>query len=161
LAGARNIPGVKAMILIKNSQRKIPISVTQLKKDTQTILDALGYADFDLGIWLTTNRTIHRYNRDYRHKDKATDILSFPFYPDLKAGERISVTTDEDKNLGDLIISLEYVQVDAQKLGVPFYERIQVLLVHGICHLLGYDHIKDEDYAVMHKKEQALLKKLR
>lgn len=149
------------MILIKNSQRKIPISVTQLKKDAQAILDTLGYSDFDLGIWLTTNRTIHRYNRDYRHKDKPTDILSFPFYPDLKAGERIVAATDEEKNLGDLIISLEYVQTAAHNLGVPFYEHIQMLLVHGICHLLGYDHIKDEDYGVMHKKEQTLLKKLR
>ncbi|MFI5332754.1 MAG: rRNA maturation RNase YbeY [Candidatus Babeliales bacterium] len=149
------------MILIKNSQRTIAIDVGQLKKDAQTILDALKYSDFDLGIWLTTNRTIHKYNRDYRHKDKPTDILSFPFYPNLKPGKRIVAPNDEDKNLGDLIISLEYVQADAKKLGVPFEQRMKRLLVHGICHLLGYDHIKDEDYKVMYRKEMALLKKLR
>lgn len=149
------------MILIKNSQRSIAIDVGQLKKDAQIILDALKYSDFDLGIWLTTNRTIHKYNRDYRHKDKPTDILSFPFYPDLQAGKRIVTSTDEDKNLGDLIISLEYVQAEAKKLGVTFEQRMKRLLVHGICHLLGYDHIKDEDYKVMYRKEMALLKKLR
>lgn len=149
------------MILIKNSQRTITLDTNRLKKDAQIILDALKYSDFDLGIWLTTNKTIHKYNRDYRHKDKPTDILSFPFYPDLKAGERITALTDEDKNLGDLIISLEYVQADAKKLGVTFEQRMKRLLVHGICHLLGYDHIKDEDYKVMYRKEMALLKKLR
>jgi rRNA maturation RNase YbeY len=148
------------MILIKNSQRKISVDTERLKKDAQTILDALKYSDFDLGIWLTTNKTIHQYNRDYRHKDKPTYILSFPFYPDLKAGQRIVATTDEDKNLGDLIISLEYVQADAQKLGVTFEQRMKRLLVHGMCHLLGYDHIKDADYKVMYRKEMALLKKL-
>lgn len=148
------------MILIKNSQRSITIDTAHLKKDAQIVLDALKYGDFDLGIWLTTNRTIHRYNRDYRHKNKPTDILSFPFYPELKAGERIVAASDEEKNLGDLIISLEYVQADAKKLGVTFEQRMKRLLVHGICHLLGYDHIEDADYKVMYKKEMALLKKL-
>ncbi|MGE0206334.1 MAG: rRNA maturation RNase YbeY [Candidatus Babeliales bacterium] len=148
------------MITIKNTQRSISLDLKKLKDDAQTILHALDYSDFDLGIWLTTNKTIHHYNKEYRHKDKPTDILSFPFYPELKAGERIHASAADEKNLGDLIISLEYVQKAAKELGVPFYKRMQVLLVHGICHLLGYDHIKDEDYKVMHKKELFLLKKL-
>src|SRR5579872_2419579 len=148
------------MITVKNSQRTFKINVNDLKKDAQTILDALDYHDFDLGIWLTTNKTIQKYNRDYRGKDKPTDILSFSFYPNLKAGERIEACCDEDKNLGDLIISLEYVKRDAQKLGVTFEQRMKRLLVHGICHLLGYDHEKDADYKVMLKKEMGLLKKI-
>ncbi len=149
------------MILIRNSQRKIFIDTKKLNQDAQIILEALKYADFDLGIWLTTNTTIHKYNFLYRKKDKPTDILSFPYHPELHAGERIAVKTDDDKNLGDLIISLEYVAADVKKLGTTFEKRMQVLLVHGICHLLGYDHIRDEDYKVMHRKELSLLKKLR
>ncbi len=148
------------MILIKNTQRTIPVNVVALKNDTHKILELLDYADFDLGIWLTTNKTIAQYNKTYRHKDKPTDILSFPAYPELKAGQRIKTTTDDEKNLGDLIISLEYVQQAAKKLGVTFEERLQRLLVHGICHLLGYDHIEDADYKVMLKKETELLRKL-
>ena len=148
------------MITIKNSQRKIKINLDQLRTDAQKVLHILNYEDFDLGIWITTNKTIHFYNREYRHKDKPTDILSFGYHPQLKAGQRIKVKTDEDKNLGDLIISAEYVQKAAQELGVSLDERMRVLLVHGICHLLGYDHEKDEDYKVMHRKEQFLLKKL-
>jgi rRNA maturation RNase YbeY len=148
------------MITIRNRQRKIPINMTQLKKDTQTILDALDYADYDIGIVLTTNKMMQDYNREYREKDKPTDVLSFPYHTELKAGERIKPLTDDDKNLGDLIFAPEYINDDLKNHNVTFEERLKLLLVHGICHLLGYDHISDEDYKVMHKKEKELLKKL-
>ena len=80
------------------------------KKDTQTFLTTLGYEEFDLGIWITTDATIQKYNREYRHKDKPTDILSFPYHDKLKAGKRIKVQEPEDENLGDLIISAAYVK---------------------------------------------------
>jgi len=148
------------MILIKQKLRANKISTKKLKADAQKVLDLLGYPDYDLGIWLTTNQTIRSYNKKFRYKDKPTDILSFPYYPDLKPGEKIIPHSDEEKNLGDLIISLEYVQNDAQEYGESLSERLRMLLVHGICHLLGYDHIKDDEYEVMRKKEASLLKKL-
>ena len=148
------------MILIKNKQRKIKVDTEQLQLDAERILTFLKYQDYDLGIVLTSNATMQKYNRDYRHKDKATDILSFPFYPKLKPGERIKPTSDDEKNLGDLIIAPQYVQKDAPNWKQNFDERMRVLLVHGICHLLGYDHETEEEYVVMHRKEKALLKKL-
>jgi rRNA maturation RNase YbeY len=148
------------MITIRNTQRKIKIDTAQLKKDAQTILDALDYGDFDLGILITTDKTIHKYNREYRDKDKPTDILSFPYHTEIKAGQRIKVESEEDKNLGDLIIAPEYVMNDLPKWNTTFEKHLQRLLVHGICHLLGYDHIEDADYKVMHKKEMVLLKKI-
>jgi rRNA maturation RNase YbeY len=148
------------MISIRNSQRSIPLDVKKLEKDAQKILGILGYEDFDLGIWITTNQTIRKYNKEYRHKDKATDILSFPFYPELKAGQKINAETADQKNLGDIIISAAYLEKDAAKYGVSFYERLQRILVHGICHLLGYDHIEDKDFEVMIKKERELLSAL-
>lgn len=148
------------MITIKNSQRKIKINIAQLKRDAQIILDALNYSDFDLGIWLTTNKAIQKYNREYRDKDKPTDVLSFPYHPDLKAGKRITAKSEDDKNLGDLILAPEYIAHDLPKWSTTFEKHLQRLLVHGICHLLGYDHIKDEDYKVMNRKETMLLKKL-
>lgn len=148
------------MITIRNTQRKVACNIKQLTADAQALLKFLKYEDFDLGILLTTETTIQNYNRDYRHKDKPTDILSFPYHTELKAGKRIKVTMPEDKNLGDLIIAPAYVVKDAAQLGVTFESRMQRLLVHGICHLLGYDHIEDADYAVMLKKEKSLLKHL-
>ena len=93
------------MITIKNTQRTIPIDQLYITEVAQIILEELGYKDFDLGIWFTTNATIRTYNRTYRHKDKATDILSFAYHTDLKAGQKIKVKDADDKNLGDLIIS--------------------------------------------------------
>lgn len=149
------------MINLQNKQRKIKIDHLQIKEKLDFLLDTLSYTNFDLGVLLTTNKTIKFYNKEYRQKDKATDILSFPYHPQLKAGERIKVNEEEDKNLGDMIISLEYVQDDAKKLGVTFAQRMDVLLVHGVCHLLGYDHIEDADYEVMKVEEARLLEKLR
>ena len=148
------------MIIIRNRQRKIAVDIDALRADAQTILNTLGYADFDLGILITSQSTIRAYNREYRHKDKATDILSFPFYPSLRPGEKIKAQEPDDKNLGDLIISPEYVTHDLPQWGVSFARRMQVLLVHGICHLLGYDHILDDDYKVMKRKENTLLRVL-
>jgi len=148
------------MIHIKNSQRKIAINADQLKTDLQIILDALKYSDFEISVLITTNKTIRDYNRDYRQKDKPTDILSFPYHPELLAGKRIKVKHEEDKNLGDLIISAEYVTKDAKELKVTFEARMKKLLVHGVCHLLGYDHIIDADWRRMRAKEGFLLKKI-
>lgn len=154
------------MIYLKITQRKVPIDRAALTKDLEKILHLIDYPDFALGVWITNNATIREYNREYRKKDKATDILSFPAYPDLKAGERIVVDCCEEdscgdgKELGDLMLSAEYIMQAAQELGVSFEERLRVLLVHGICHLLGYDHIEDDDYKKMQKKEIAILKKL-
>ncbi|OGB96846.1 rRNA maturation RNase YbeY [candidate division TM6 bacterium RIFCSPHIGHO2_12_FULL_36_22] len=148
------------MITLKNTQRKIPLDTKKIKETAQKILDLLNYSDYDLGIWFTTNKTIHEYNKQYRHKDKPTDILSFAYHSNLHAGDRIIVESEEDKNLGDLIISPAYVQEQLPELDTTLDKRLNVLLVHGICHLLGYDHISDEDYKIMDKQEQALLKKL-
>jgi probable rRNA maturation factor len=148
------------MITIKNTQRKVPLDIDTIRQQVQKLLDVLGYSDFEIGIWFTNDKTIREYNCHFRGKDKPTDILSFAYWPTLKPGEQIKPTTEEDHNLGDLILSAEYIQKDAEKLGVSLEERLKLLLVHGICHLLGYDHISDKDYRQMRAKEEALLKHL-
>ncbi len=148
------------MITIKTTQRKIKVNIEKLKKEARTVLGLLNYHDFELNIFLTTNQTIRAYNKKYRKIDKPTDILSFPYWPNLKPGQRIVTETAEDKQLGDLIISLEYVQNDAKKLKTTLNKRLQVLLVHGICHLIGYDHETEAKYKVMQKKEKELLSHL-
>lgn len=148
------------MIIIKNTQRKINFDINKFKKKIQIILELLNYKDFDISIWLTTNKTIRFYNKNYRNKDKPTDIISFPYHTTLKAGSRIKVKTEEDRNLGDIIISMQYVKKEADKLKVTFEKRMDIMLVHGICHVLGYDHVIDSDYRRMRAKEAWLLKHL-
>lgn len=148
------------MIKIKNTQRSIPLDIEYIKRIVSQILSILKYEDFDIGIWFTNNKTIRFFNKKYRRRDTATDIVSFPFYPELKYGERIKVHMPDEKNLGDMIISAPYVARAAQTLQVPFKQHLTMLLVHGICHLLGYDHVKDTDYRIMRRKENDILRKL-
>lgn len=146
------------MVIIRNRQKKIVVDIDLLTALAEKMIKALKYEDFDLGILLTTNRSIRIFNRDYRHKDKPTDILSFPYHPALRPGERINPVTQDDKNLGDIIISLEYVQHKAPEWGRSFQEHLVALLAHGIAHLLNYDHQTDEEFAQMQKVEKKLLK---
>jgi rRNA maturation RNase YbeY len=143
------------MINIKSRLKHNPVDIATLEKNAQQALNALGYADFDLGILLTTNATIKKYNALYRNKNKATDVLSFPYHH-IPAGSKIKVFHDDDKNIGDMIISIEYVQAAAKKLGTTFEKRMNRMLIHSLCHLLGYDHIQDDEFAVMIKKEKSL-----
>jgi len=149
------------MITIKNTQRNHTVDTKHIEQTAQTIITELGYSDFDLGIWLTTNKTIHSYNKMYRKKNKPTDILSFPYHANLEAGEKPTIHSDEDKNLGDLIISVEFVHgiLELYK-GITLQERIDTLLIHGICHLLGYSHYDEENDKLMSKLEKKLAKKI-
>lgn len=121
------------------------------------MLREVGYPDFSLSIWFTTDATIRKYNRDFRQKDMPTDILSFPFYPDLVPGERIQPLTDEDKYLGDILVSPAYVARTAYKWERDYETHLTALLAHGIAHLLNYDHITDEQFAQMEPVELACI----
>ncbi len=146
------------MIIIKQTQKKIDFCTAQYFKKAQTILRHLGYNNFDLGILLTTNATIQKYNREFRQKDEPTDVLSFPYHSELKAGQKIVVLEPEDKNLGDIIISVPYVFSNKKDMSGTFEQRMDRMLVHAICHLLGYDHIDDDDFEKMDQLEKELLK---
>jgi probable rRNA maturation factor len=147
-------------VVVRNTQKQIPIDIQQVIRDCDRLRALVGYPNFGLHVWITTDQTVRNYNKQYRHIDKTTDILSFPYWPDLLAGQKIKVHDPEDQELGDLIISAPYVARAAQELGVTFDKRLQRLLVHGICHLLGYDHIVDADWRRMRAKEGYLLKRL-
>ncbi|HJZ24296.1 MAG TPA: rRNA maturation RNase YbeY [Candidatus Babeliales bacterium] len=142
------------MILIKNTQRKISLDTKKIKLEIEKIVDFLHYLDFDIGILFTTEKVIREYNKTYRDKDKPTDVLSFPYYPHLKAGQKIKASHEDEKNLGDLIICPAYIK---ENFPTSFNKQLRIILVHGICHLLGYDHIDDTDFEIMQKEEARIL----
>ncbi|GLD98523.1 hypothetical protein PINS_up007220 [Pythium insidiosum] len=117
----------------------------------------------DIGVMLTTNEHIRKLNNQYRKKDKPTDILSFPFHKITEPGRFPSVRFKDERYLGDIYISLPYVQSQCEDPDnedvTSLKERMPVLLAHGICHLLGYDHETDEDYEHMTKAEEYILER--
>ena len=124
------------------------------------MLTTVGYADFDVAIVFVSSKKMKELNKQYRNKDKVTDILSFPFHQ-VKPGEKIVAAHDDEKILGDLIICPEYTAHDAeQNWNCSYQERFTILLAHGIAHLLGHDHIDDNDFKQMQKVEKKMLNAL-
>ena len=146
------------MITIKSNQRKIVFDKIKYQKKALEILKHLDYKNFDLGIFLTTDKTIQKYNKQYRNIDTATDVLSFPYHTNLQSGQRIISKDIDDKNLGDIIISIHYVFENKKGHEGTFEQRMDCMLVHAICHLLGYNHINDDDFLKMNELEKELLK---
>jgi probable rRNA maturation factor len=116
-------------------------------------LDALGLTESELSIVLCDDAFIHPLNRDYRGKDRPTDVLSFP----QREGEE---SDPDDPVLGDIVLSVERAQAQADERGHSLETEIRILLVHGILHLLGYDHEDDADAEEMEAEERRILSQL-
>ena len=116
--------------------------------DFATIANAAGprRKDVEVSIILTDDKEIHKLNKEYRGFDKPTNVLSFELGDDLL--------------LGDIYISLDTVKHEAKAAGISVAEHTAHMVVHGMLHLQGYDHIVDKDAVVMETKEVAIMKKL-
>lgn len=114
-----------------------------------------------ISITLTNSKNIRGINKEYRNVDKETDVLSFPMFEKDEIQAIIqSNEYDVDDVLGDIVISLEKVKEQAIEYGHSFERELAYMLTHGFYHLMGYDHIKEEDKAIMRPKEEKVLKRL-
>ena len=124
--------------------------------ETEDLLDK----NITISIIYTTPMDIQKYNKEYRNIDRATDVLSFPMF-EKEEVEKIqkdgSLVPDV---LGDIIINLSQVKMQADEYGHSFERELAYMLVHGFYHLMGYDHIKEDDKKVMREKEEKVLKDL-
>ncbi|XP_063080753.1 endoribonuclease YbeY isoform X2 [Cavia porcellus] len=96
-------------LVIRNLQRTIPIRRVPLRRNVEIVRNILGVEKFDLGIIFLDNKNIQHINRIYRKKNIPTDVLSFPFYENLKAGEVPQPSFPDDYNLGDIFLGVEYI----------------------------------------------------
>lgn len=119
-----------------------------------------------VSVRLCDDETIHEINREFRGIDRATDVLSFPMinYPQGvtagKADKLLRQALDDELNacmLGDLIISVPHALAQAEEYGHSPEREAAYLLVHGICHLMGYDHIDPDDQRRMRAMEEKIL----
>ena len=111
-----------------------------------------------VSVILTNSENIREYNREYRNIDKATDVLSFPMFEKTEIDEMIKNKSFEHIDvLGDMIISIEQVKEQAEEYGHSFERELSYMVVHSFYHLMGYDHIKDEDKVLMRPKEEYVL----
>ncbi len=120
-------------IAIENRQSMQKIGKVLLRKVARTILSASACPDAQLSILIVDDAGIREINRDYLGKDRPTNVISFA----MREGEGGDVQPDL---LGDVVISAETAARDAREAGISFESELYFLLLHGILHLLGYDH---------------------
>ena len=112
-------------------------------------------------ITLTNAENIKKINKEYRNIDKVTDVLSFPMFDKDELENKIKNRLFEHEDvLGDIIISIPKVEEQAKEYGHSFERELSYMLVHGFYHLMGYDHIKEEDKKEMRPKEEKILNQL-
>ncbi len=125
-----------------------------IQKKAQAILNALGCPNGELSLLIVDDPQIERLNKEYLQRNGPTNVIAFP----MQTGEFADIAP---QLLGDVVISIETAAREGEMAGSSLEDRIIQLLVHGILHLLGYDHEKSEDEALkMEAKSQELLKLL-
>ena len=103
-----------------------------------------------LSLLLSNNRNIKKLNKDYRNKNKPTDVLSFPLSKKIKISK--------ETYIGDIIISYNFMNKPKSQNLKIFKEKVIKTFIHGFLHLLGFDHIKDKDYKKMLSEEERIYK---
>ena len=117
-------------------------------------------ATVEIAVRLTSDDEVHTLNRQYRQQDKPTNVLSFPMVqPDLI--ETLGNTDDGEILLGDIVLAHGVCEHEAAEKGVPLEDHAAHLIVHGVLHLLGHDHMNDVDADAMEAIERAAMAALR
>ncbi|MEE0966160.1 MAG: rRNA maturation RNase YbeY [Bacilli bacterium] len=122
-------------------------------KIIETTLDNLSIEDdIEMSCLLVDDQRIHEINREYRHIDRSTDVISFA----LEDSEQFYVE-GMARNIGDIFISVDHAIAQAEEYGHSLRREMCFLFTHGLLHLLGYDHMNEEDEKEMFGKQKEIL----
>ena len=119
--------------------------------------EGLDKKNIYINVVLTDPENIRKINKEQRNIDQETDVLSFPMF---EKDEIANLDNTNEDILGDMVISIERVEEQAKEYGHSFERELAYMVVHSFYHLLGYDHIKEEDKMKMRPKEENILQKL-
>ena len=108
--------------------------------------------DYFVSLVLTTNEHIHEINKEYRGIDRETDVISFAFLDDK--------VSESSEDLGEIYISIDKAHSQAEEYNHSFKREISFLFVHGLLHLLGFDHMNEKDEKVMFSLQEEILESL-
>ena len=138
-------------VLIDNHQETHPAMPEKIEPKARAILDALGCPKQELSILLVNDLQIAELNATYLNREGPTNVIAFP----MQEGEFAGISPDL---LGDVVISVDTAEREGGMAGIDVETRMVELLVHGVLHLMGYDHEHDEDDARrMEEKSAAVL----
>ncbi|MED2972513.1 rRNA maturation RNase YbeY [Fictibacillus sp. B-59209] len=136
------------------------ISPAQIEELTNLLNQAAVMEDIpdetELSVTFVTNERIHEINKQYRNKDTPTDVISFAM-EEMGEGELEITGDDLPRILGDIIISAEIAKNQAEEYGHSFLRELGFLTVHGFLHLLGYDHLNEQEEKKMFSRQDEIL----
>lgn len=137
------------MKLLYTDEENSHLTYEFFMKIAEAVFDYLNNKEnqYEISLLITNDKTIHLLNKEYRQKDKSTDVLSFPM--------------EDDIMLGDIVISLDTAKKQALERDINVDREVAFLFIHGLLHLLGYDHeTSAEDEKEMFALQEEILKKL-
>ena len=123
-------------------------------------IEGIDKINLYINVILTNPENIRKANREYRNIDKETDVLSFPMFEKKEIEEMLKIGNEIQDILGDIIISISRVEEQAKEYGHSFEREFAYMLIHGFYHLMGYDHMNEEEKNEMREKEESVLNKL-
>jgi len=146
--------------MILNRQRRIRLPLKRLENFLARAQRAVRLPADTLTVCFVTDAEIARWNRAYRGKNRPTDVLSFPVDEKNSAFRAAAkpISRSRQSYLGDVAIAPAVAQRNAQRFGRTFEDEMRILILHGILHLMGYDH--ETDAGQMERREQHLRRKL-
>jgi len=131
-----------------------------VRKIAQTVLKAEGVAPpYEVSIVFTDSEAVKQLNRDYRGVDEPTDVLAFHMLPQKEDGSSFALPPNGVTRLGEVIISYPQAVEQAKEQGHSPEKELALLIIHGILHLLGYDHKEPEEESKMREREKELLER--
>lgn len=147
--------------MILNQQHEVRVELGPLESFLRRVQRELGFEPSDVTVCLVSDRAMARLNQNFRGRKGPTDVLSFPNvarrkHPRLRRRRRIGNSVRHEY-LGDIAISPKTARRYAEKLERPLSSELRVLILHGVLHLLGYDH--EADHGQMERIEQGLRKR--
>jgi probable rRNA maturation factor len=131
----------------RNEVRGSGVDARSLKSAMRKLLASIDRGDASISLTLVDDAAIRELNRDHRGKDKPTDVLSFPLEPEPFAHEKL---------LGDIVISIETARRQAADYDAPLQREIERLMIHGLLHVLGHDHMEPGERSEMEAEERRL-----
>jgi len=137
------------------------VSEGWVRRVVQAVLESEGVGSpYELSVVFTDSERVRELNRDYRDVDEATDVLAFHMLPVEGGDDSFAMPGDGVARLGEVIIACPQAVAQAKDQGHSAKRELTLLIIHGVLHLLGYDHEEAEDEAEMRERERDLLESL-
>jgi probable rRNA maturation factor len=152
-------PEEEIEIFVEEEFREV-VDGAWVKKIVRQVVKAEGVpSPYEVSLVFTDSETVQRLNRDYRGVDEPTDVLAFSMFSQKEADSSFILPPDGVTRLGEVIISYPQAVEQAKKQGHATEKELALLVIHGILHLLSYDHEEPEEEVEMRIKEKELLEK--